>query len=227
MSQGDPMSQSGAAWCDQHQRWECSKVSKRHGARCHASAIRGTAACRNHAGKPTSVAKAQGEAVTAWSALSGQPVVSHTEAVLGMLQMSWLRAHLYAGLLDEQVARAQAGPDAGGYVRGAGDVGTGGGLIGHTYGAVKDIGIYASGEAVRGLAQLEAQERDRCVRFAKTAHDMGIAEQQVRLAEQQGELLADAINRILGRLDLTAQQLARVPEVVPAVLRAITQRETA
>lgn len=33
MSLDDPMSQTGAVWCDQHQRWECSKTSQRHGGR--------------------------------------------------------------------------------------------------------------------------------------------------------------------------------------------------
>jgi hypothetical protein len=223
------MSQTGATWCEEHRRWECSKNSQRHAGRCHASAIRGTDACRNHAGKPTSLAKAQGEAVTAWSALSGTPAVSATEAVLGMLQMSWLRAHLYAALLEQQVEQAQADgeDDLDGPGLGAGGVGKGAGLVGHTYGAVKDIGVYASGEAVRGLAMLEAQERDRCVRFAKTAHDMGIAEQQVRIAEHQGELLAEAIRRILAALDLSAEQQSRVPQVVPGVLRAIASGSAA
>ncbi|MGV9779466.1 hypothetical protein, partial [Streptosporangium sp. NPDC003464] len=95
------------------------------------------------------------------------------------------------------------------------------GLIGHTRSASGDIGVYETGEAIRGLALLEAQERDRCVRFAKTAHDMGIADREIRLAEGQGLLLAQAISRILDALDLTAGQRARVPEIVPGVLLAV------
>lgn len=222
MGYDDLMRQAGAHWCDEHQRWECSKRSKRTEQRCHAFAIRGTAACVNHSGVSTAVAKARGEAVTAWSALSGQAVISHTEAVLGMLQMSWLRAHLYANLLERQFTDAQH-HDGGGVGLGGGDpeLGPGAGLVGHTHGAVKDIGIYVTGEAARALTVLEGQERDRVVRYAKTAHDMGIAEQQVKLAEQQGVMLADAINRILTALDLSAEQQARVPVIVPAVLREI------
>lgn len=129
-------------------------------------------------------------------------MVSATEAVLGMLQMSWARVHLYAGLLETQFTKAQndrtdtPSGDGERWHEGAPPVGPGEGLIGHTFGAVKDIGVYASGEAIRGLAQLEAAERDRCVRYAKTAHDMGIADQQVKLAEQQGQMLALVVRRV-------------------------------
>lgn len=224
MSQPGPMSRTGAVWCLDHTRWECAKRSKRSQSRCHASAIRGTGACFSHAGKSLAVAKAQGEAITAWSALAGNPTVSATDAVLGMLQMSWLRVHLYATLLEEQVhaAQAQRGLDDGSGFGADETVGPGVGLIGQSRGAVKDIGIYATGEAARGLTQLEAAERDRCVRFAKTAHDMGIAEHQIRVAEQQGQLLANVIQRVLGALDLTAEQRALVPDIVPRELRALT-----
>jgi hypothetical protein len=223
-----PMNPGGAAWCEGHARFECTKTSKRSHERCHSWAIRGTAACRNHSGKRLAVAKAQGEAITAWSAVAGSPTVSTTEAVLGMLQMSWLRAHLYATLLEEQVIGAQtargdvlapAGEDHDG--GGAPAVGPGTGLVGHTFGAVKDIGIYATGEAARGLTMLEAAERDRCVRFAKTAHDMGIAEHQVRLAEQQGQMIAEVIQRVLATLDLSAAQRSLAFEVLPRELRAV------
>jgi hypothetical protein len=44
-------------------------------------------------------------------------------------------------------------------------------------------GGYKAGEYIRGLAQLEAQERDRCANFATKAVAAGLAERQVRLAE--------------------------------------------
>jgi hypothetical protein len=198
-----------------------------------------------HVGVKASVAKAKGEAITAWSALSGQQVVSHTEAVLGMLQMSWLRVHLYAALLEEQVEAAQADPgsdqesfdkdlvdgqeDAGGRRggRGAASVGPGAGLVGHTFSGVKDLGIFATGEAIRGLAQLEATERDRCVKFAKTAHDMGIAEAQVNLVREQAGLVAGLIGRILDSLELSPDQQKIVPGVVQRELRAVAGGEAA
>lgn len=65
------------------------------------------------------------------------------------------------------------------------------------------------------------EERDRLVRYSEVAIKAGLAERTVRLAEAQGEMLAQAIDRILSGLGLTDEQLQRVPDVVPAVLRQL------
>lgn len=49
----------------------------------------------------------------------------------------------------------------------------------------------------------------------------GIEERRVRLAEEQGALLADAIRGILADLGLTREQQAKVATVVPAHLRRV------
>jgi hypothetical protein len=49
----------------------------------------------------------------------------------------------------------------------------------------------------------------------------GIEERRVRFAESQGQQVAEAIKGILADLDLTADQLARVGEVVPLHLRRL------
>jgi hypothetical protein len=253
MDPADPMNHSGSVWCAEHERWECSKNSKRTKTRCHAPAIRGLDRCWSHAGEKLETAKAKGEAITAWSAmaialanvggrLTVEPVVTTRDAVLGMLQMSWLRAHLYAGLLEEQVRRAkEARGEPGGreaYYGGDGDdegeaqarvgapsVGPGAGLIGHTFSGVKDIGIFASGEAIRGLAQLEAAERDRCVRFAKTAHEMKIDDQQIEIAKAQGRMLADVVRRISdGLLAAVLAALGAIEDPAAARVSADTVR---
>lgn len=199
-------------WCAEHSKWECAKRRK-GGGLCHGVAISGLDACRMHAGQRAEVARAKGEALSAWRAEVGRVEVGPADAVMAMLQMSWARVHLYAGLLQRQVEAAD--PEV------AGGVGAGEGLIGHSRSASPQVGVYETGEAVRGLAVLEAQERDRCVRYAKAAHDMGIADREIRLAEEQGALLAGAVQRILDGLHLSAEQWARVPEVVPAVLREV------
>ncbi|MEU9887939.1 hypothetical protein [Sphaerisporangium sp. NPDC051011] len=210
MGRDDLMRQAGAVWCDTHARWECSKNSKRRASRCHAFAIRGTKACVNHSGVPVEVAKAKGEAaMSAWRAAPGQMTVAPAEAVMAMLQMSVLRAELYASLLERQFTKAQEDEDSGGF--GDPELGDGRGLVGHTRGAAKDVGVYVSGEAARALTLLEGQERDRVVRYAKAAHDMGIADRQVKLAEQQGAMLAEVIRRTADAL--LAAVLALLPEL--------------
>lgn len=231
----DDPARGGATWCGEHGRWECVKRVKasRGGGRCHGPAIIGVDRCRMHGGKSADLLKAEGEAITAWSAAvaktgrPGKPVVSTAEAVLGMLQMSWLRADVYAGLLEQQVIKAQADGSEGGdpVSDGPPGVGVGAGLIGQTFSGVKDIGIFATGEALRGLVQLEAAERDRCVRFAKTANDMKIDDAQIEIAKTQGALLAGVISRVLDALELTAEQRLRVPEIVPRELRAVAGGE--
>lgn len=228
----DPM-QPGR-WCEEHARYDCTRQRKR-GGDCHGPAITGLDSCRMHAGVTGEVAKAQGAAITAWSALAGSPTVTSTDAVLGMLQMSWLRVHMYAGLLEQQVTAEQAVREAGGRpvelvieeteddddwsesVR-RDDVGPGVGLIGHTRSGVKGIGIFSTGEAPRGLALLEAQERDRVVKFAKVAHDMGIADAQVRILDEYASQVSGLITRILDGLELNPAQRQLVSVVVPREL---------
>lgn len=229
-----PTHPGGARWCDDHAMWECTKQRSRGRGECHGPAITGTNACRMHIGVPVAVARSQAQAaqaITAFQVLTGVPSLDPGRAVLGMLQMSWLRVHLYAGLLEDQVqtAREAAELNGGGFTDGAAEDQPAAegvaGLIGYTFAADKQAGIFAAGEAQRALVQLEAQERDRCVRYAKTAHDMGIAEREVRLAEQQGQLLASVIRNVLGDLDLSEEQQERVPRVVQARLLEVTQLE--
>lgn len=69
---------------------------------------------------------------------------------------------------------------------------------------------------------LYQQERKHLAAVAKAAIDAGCHERLVRLAEEQGAVLAGAIRAILADLDLTAEQRTRVREVVPRHLRALS-----
>ena len=60
------------------------------------------------------------------------------------------------------------------------------------------------------------------VRSAKTAHDMGIAEREVRVAERTGQQLAGAIRSILEQLELTESQQMLAIQVVPQELRRLS-----
>jgi hypothetical protein len=148
-------------------------------------------------------------------------------AVLGMLQMSWLRAAAYGELLRQQVVtEAPPEPDHEGFDPEA--VSESSGLIGHRYGAAgKDGHIYAVSEEIRALVALESQERDRVVKYAKTAHDMGISERLTNLAERWGDIVAGRITLILAGLELTPAQEARVPELIQTHLGAVDMESLA
>lgn len=195
-------------------RGGCSRKA-RSGNLCNGVAITGTDTCRMHAGRRTADVKAKGAVAVE---LAAWGLTDHTVdpgvTLLRLLAQSSRRAALYADLLERQYQGDPAFPEA---FQAAGVSA----LIGHKYDLTKDGDPVAVEEAVRGLVVLEAGERDRCARFAKLALDAGIAERQVRLAEQQGALVADAIGRILDALGLTAEQQALVGVVVPRELRAI------
>jgi hypothetical protein len=68
---------------------------------------------------------------------------------------------------------------------------------------------------------LYMRERKHLVDVAKAAISAGIEERKVRLAEQQGALVAMVIRGILADLKLTPDQRELVAEVVPRRLRAL------
>lgn len=79
--------------------------------------------------------------------------------------------------------------------------------------------IEAAGPSI--WLDLYDRERKHLVNVAAAALKAGVEERRVRLAEQQGELVAGAIRAILSDLGLSAEQEARVVEVVPRHLRAL------
>ena len=64
--------------------------------------------------------------------------------------------------------------------------------------------------------------QDRLAKYAAAALKAGVEERRVKLAEDQGALVAQVIRSILDQLNLTSDQQARVPEVVPTQLRLLT-----
>ena len=78
-------------------------------------------------------------------------------------------------------------------------------------------------EAVpHALLRLYQAERAHLVKVCAEAIRCGIEERRVRLAESQGNLVAEALRRILEDLRLSPEQQARVAQVVPQRLRELT-----
>lgn len=221
---GPTANPGNAWWCPDHRRLECVKDRSKGRGKCHGAAIKGTPTCQTHSGRKTAVAKARGKAViTAWNA-EGQPAdgkrVDPGVAVLGMLQQAWIRAAAYGELLRRQVAEDEHVPNVDGFDPDA--PGSASGLIGFRYGAAgKDGHTYAVSEEARALVSLESVERDRVVKYAKTAHDMGISDRMIGLAEKWGDLVVGRIMIVIAGLDLTPDQQAKVPELIEKHLATI------
>jgi hypothetical protein len=100
-----------------------------------------------------------GANVTAWRASlpAGADALSPRMAMVLLLHVSWLRWADLAEMLEQQV---QADGE--------------GALVGETRASGRG-GLYATGEQPRGLAILEAEERDRIMRYAKQCHDVGLS----------------------------------------------------
>jgi hypothetical protein len=192
------------------------------GEQCKRRARNGGTVCDSHGGRAPQVARkaAVRAEVLAWGL--DQPTVDPGTTLLQLVSMAAGRLRLVSGLLERQFTDADGEP---GEPDGLGEVSIPAGvraLIGHKYDLTRDGDPVATSEAVRGLAVYEAEWTDRLGRLCKLALDAGIAERQVRLAEQQGALVADAIDRILAALGLSEEQRALVPVVVPRELRAVT-----
>lgn len=142
----------------------------------------------------------------------GDAKVDPGETLLRLLSQSWARVRLYSDLLAKAYEGAEDFPEA---FAGAGVRA----LIGHKYDLTKDGDPVAVEEATRGLVALEAQERDRCAKFAKLAIDAGIEERRVRLAEREVDMMEAVIRRALDGLGLTAEQAARAPAVIAQAIR--------
>lgn len=64
-------------------------------------------------------------------------------------------------------------------------------------------------------------KRDQVLKVAKGAHEAGVEERRVELVEAVGGDLAGLLGAILDRLDLSAAQRERAPEIVRAELRVL------
>jgi hypothetical protein len=77
------------------------------------------------------------------------------------------------------------------------------------------------------LVVMYDKERERLAQMAKLCLDAGVSERQVRIAERQGELLAEVIRGILDDLKLTKGQREKAPGIVGRRLRGVAQPDSA
>lgn len=82
---------------------------------------------------------------------------------------------------------------------------------------------YSAFTDAREWLYLYREERNHLARVAKMCIDAGVAQRLVSIAEDQGRILSAAIRAVLSALNLSAEQSALVPRVVPPILRAVAQ----
>jgi hypothetical protein len=217
---------------------QCTAISKQTGNQCKHKAIHGGTVCRYHAGGAQQV-----KAKAAVRAESRGHDRRPCEVLLRLLTQSATRAELYARLLQEAFDAAERlkqahedgvnvdapgaeNPDTAETARRDLDwiFNTGGvaALVGNTYGAAKDVGVYVTGEAIRGLADLEAKERERCANFAAKAVAAGLAERTVRVAERQGQLMVEMVQAALREVDLSPEQASAFKAALARQARELT-----
>jgi hypothetical protein len=171
--------------------------------------MHGQTVCHAHGGKAKQNRKAAAErmadqAVRVLADTYGLPVETTPEqAILDEVQrtaghVAWLEQQVHAltrGELVWGITKVKTGGDDGGVTE----------------------------EAVpHALLRLYQEERKHLVTVCAAALRAGIEERRVKLAEQQGALVAQVIRAILGDLDLSLEQQARVPDVVPRHLRLLS-----
>jgi hypothetical protein len=204
---------------------QCTAMSKQTGKQCKRKAIPGGTVCRWHGGGARQVKEkaAVRAELLGWGL--GDATVDPGEVLLRLVTQSAARAERYAILLEEAyeaAERLKRAHDAGELKIEDSEMAetaredldrifnTGGvaALVGNTYGAAKDVGVYVTGEAIRGLADLEAKERERCANFATKAIAAGLAERTARVAERQGQLMVEMVQAALREVDLSPEQVS-------------------
>ena len=191
-------------WCEEHQRYECTSPKKDR-TPCHSPRmVRGTGRCRMHLGRKAKDVIAEDQARKAVVTFGLPRDISPTDALLEEVRytaghVAWLR---------EQVQALEAADLVWGLTEEA-----------HK-GATEFPGTDRT-EAAKPNVWLELyyRERKHLVDVTKAAIAAGIEERRVRLEEAKGQLVADIIRRITGRLGLSAEQSAILPKIASEELR--------
>lgn len=187
----------------------CAANPKHGRGECGGWALQGSDYCDDHLINPEARKKAAVRAeLQRWGL--GDTDVDPGEVLLRLVSQAANRAEFLAGLLQEQYERVEQGETTTTLPARLAV------FIGRTFALNRSGEPVPVAEAIRALVQLEGEERDRCANFAAKAVAAGLAERQVRLAERQGELMAEVLRSVLGdeSLGLSESQVALVPALI-------------
>lgn len=198
----DPMETAGPLAPHGATGTQCSARAKATGERCRRAAIRGGSVCPVHGGRaPQVVAAARRRREAA-------EVEEEVRDLLAFTSFDGVRDPLeaLARLADESLAFKEA---LGAKVNALGG----------------QIRYKASGtgtEQVRGEVVAYERSMDRAYKILDSLAKSGFEERRTRLSELQATQLVGVLQRIFNRLDLTPEQRALIPTVVPQELRSLS-----
>ena len=200
------------------------KARKTNGEPCRASAIKGGTVCRFHGGSTQwakrkaaeriAQAKVEEEARKKAALFGARRDIEPSAALLELVQ--WTAGEVEFWRDRVRSVAEERGADALTWGETKAEFGT-------DKGQPLDVRVEEATAHIYYKMLYAAQ--DRLAQYAAAALRAGVEERRVRLAEQQGDLVATAIRRILGALGLSAEQEALVATVVPRELRAISDRK--
>lgn len=222
MTETDP---HRAGQTDETGRTLCG-AKKKDGNPCAASPKKGFTRCRRHGGNsPQAKRKAQErntkakaeEQLRSLGYLENAPNIDPTEALLRLVsdkarEVAWLRTMVDQVTSDQHADDGPSAPKAlvWGKTKHEEGVGPLGPVDKEDYAA--DLNIW-----VRWLHTAEEQ----LAKYATSALRAGVEQRQVEIREQEALVFVGAIHNILNNLNLSTDQRALIPEVVPAALREI------
>ena len=191
------------------------KAKRRDGQQCGSHAVKGLEVCRMHGGSsPQSRAKrerfiAEQKAAREVHRLA-QPIdTDPAQALLDLVSSAAGEVAYWRARVDEIQDRDEKRLTSG--------------LTKITEG--KDRGGVTTLRTVETVAAIEYRmwtaAQDRLAQYATAALRAGVQERQIKLAEDQGMLVAQVIRAVLDDLQLTSEQSGRVPEIVPRHLRLL------
>lgn len=182
----------------------------RSGGRCKKRPLIGGVRCRNHGGaSPQALKKAERRlAMAEFRKTYGEPEGNEDPAEIILREIRWSSAHVL--FLREKV-QAES-PEA---------------LVWNKTEEVEHQGGEWPGTDVKSAAapsmwiKLYDAERDRLFSQLSLAAKIGLEERQIRIAERQAEMMFKALNAALDQLGLTDAQIARVPHIMPQIIRGM------
>lgn len=184
---------------------------------CASSPVPGGTRCGRHGGNSPK-AKAAAEQRTAQQELTQQvgtlgirekyPDIDPGQALLSEIQIS----HAHVQWLRAKVAEIEPNELVWGITKTEAGIGPQGPVDTTT----QEAGLHT-------WYQLYTREREHFAKLTTMALKAGIEARKIALAEQQGAMVARALQEIFGKLALSKQQAALLPTVVPAALRQLTE----